>query len=140
MTGERRRLPNRRLTITHTVVWDGRTMMVGVGFDRAGVAREIFLNGHKVGSKFEALMQDACVVVSWLLQHGPRAADLAEQIDRPHDDTDKDGNPAPAASLIGWILIKLAEIEAAEGQAAREAYAALDERMARDAHDRQAQP
>ena len=120
MTGERQRLPDRRLTITHTVEWQDRTLMVGVGFDRDGVAREIFLNGHKVGSQFEALMQDTCVLVSLLLQHGPSAAELARQIDRPAADPN-----APAASLVGWILIKLAEIEAAEGQAAREAYAAL---------------
>lgn len=127
MTGERQRLPDRRLTITNTVEWQGRTLMVGVGFDHDGVAREVFLNGHKVGSQFETLMQDTCVVVSWLLQHGPSAAELATQIDRPPADPG-----APAASLTGWILITVAKIEAEEGQAAREAYAALHGRRKRE--------
>lgn len=132
MTGERQRLPDRRLTVTNTLRWKGSTLIIGVGFDFDGVAREVFLNGYKVGSQFETLMQDACVTVSLLLQHGPSARELAEQIERPTDDKEEDGSPSPAASLVGWVLMKIAEIEAAEGPAARAAYAAFHSRRRRE--------
>lgn len=79
----RRRLPNRRLTETRHVVHrtpDGREtpLAVSIGYDPAEPARprEVFYDaGYRSGAELEFAVQDLCVVLSLLLQHGVEARD-----------------------------------------------------------------
>ncbi len=95
---DRTRLPNRRLCATHTLNWNDCDLWMGVGYDTSGRAREVFLNGHKVGSEIEAMIQDACVLVSLHLQRGLSAAALARHLGR-----EGTYRGATAASLIGLV-------------------------------------
>ena len=112
----RARLPNRRpLETTELVEANGRVWMLGVGFDAAGKAREVFLKGTKEGSELELIAEDACVLASLLLQSGTDAAFLAERLGRAG------GRPA---TFVGAMLLEAAAVEAAAGQGIREAQAA----------------
>lgn len=134
---KRQRLPNRRLAVTEAVAWRGGTWLLGVGFDPAGRVREAFLDGPKTGTDYEALMDDACVMISLLLQLGLPAPEIAARLGQVA------GDPADApvevvvevvvgapesvaprpASPIGLVAGRLAVIEAECGPAVREAYA-----------------
>lgn len=119
---ERARLPNRRLQIAETIEWQGRTWLLGIGFDPEGRAREVFLDGVKTGADYEALLDDACILASMLLQHDCPAADVASTLGReginPWDE---------AASPIGLIVQRLADVEAQNRPAIQLAYASLRE-------------
>ena len=64
----------------------------------------MFVAGLKSGSAIEALVTDAAVLVSHLLQHGITPADLAASIGRL-------GDQRPA-SLIGAVVDRLLDLEA----------------------------
>ena len=80
--------------MTDTVKWCGRRYAVGCGFDPAGRVREVFLSGYRVGSELDSLLDDACVLVSIMLQGGWRPEELARHLGRQSVMPD-----APAASL-----------------------------------------
>lgn len=105
-------LPARRLTETRKVVTpDGHTIHLSIGFDpdEAGRPREIFYSaGFKSGSALEFQVQDACVLISLLLQHGLRPQDVAKSLARAPQ---PDGSIA-YASITGQIAD---EIVAASG-------------------------
>lgn len=115
----RHRLPDRRHAITERVTWgpDGAFALdVTVGIDPlSGHVREVFIDGHKSGSALEATMDDAAILASMLLQHGCRAADLAQRITR----SDPRVRPGEAAtSPIGRMLQFAATIEEEIGEGA----------------------
>lgn len=120
----RRRLPNRRLTITEGFEWGGRRWLIGVGF-KAGVVREIFLDGLKQGSELEALLDDACVWASRLLQHGETVAELAASVGR-----ESVMPPAPYASVLGRVAMIAWEVERDHGAQLKEVEAATAKRLA----------
>lgn len=72
----RHRLPGRRPCVTHKVTWATETsehaFYVTIGFDPAdGRPREVFYaDGQKTGTALQHSVQDACVLISLLLQHG----------------------------------------------------------------------
>ncbi len=119
MTGERQRLPDRRIQTIQVMRWQGTELQWAVGYDRKGRAREVFVNGHKVGSDIEALVQDGCVLLSLLLQHGADPKDIAESLGREGIDPN-----APAASLFGLLTAELPKVEATEHEAVLYGYAA----------------
>lgn len=104
MTG-REKLPNRRMQVTQAVRWGDEEFLLGVGFNRAGQAREVFLHGHKVGSEMEGLMTDACILLSLLLQHGEDPKAIHHTLTRDHPDSDK-----TASSPIGAAVQRLVAI------------------------------
>lgn len=104
----RRRLPTRRLAITERCELNGRTWHVSVGFDGAGRAREIFIAGPKIGSDLDAIVKDAAVVTSVLLQSGMAADQIGQNLGR------ENGGPA---SCIGKAMEMAAQIEREEGPA-----------------------
>src|ERR1700719_4540314 len=111
-------LPNRRLVITYTVEWEGRDWMIGIGFDRAAAAREIFIDGVKTGTTMEAWADDTCILVSSLLQESYSATELREKLCAAPEPGSK-----YAASLAGVVLDRAIAAEL-EGRAAiLEAYA-----------------
>ena len=79
--------------------WDGS---VTVGFDvtrnRIG---EVFTHGAKIGSAMDAILDDACVAISLLLQHGVEPATLATSMGRL-------GDGKTPASIIGSLTDLLA--------------------------------
>lgn len=79
------------------LVHDFRSYSVTIGFD---VARdkigEVFTHGAKAGSAMDAILDDACVALSLLLQHGVEPSALASSMGRLGD------RKAPA-SIIGAL-------------------------------------
>ena len=102
----RKRLPNRRLSVVEGMEWGGKPYNVGVGFNVDGEAKEVFLSGAKIGSDAEANIQDACVLMSLLMQHGLAARFIAKQLAREGAGPDD----APA-SVIAAAAEMVAEIE-----------------------------
>ena len=82
----RHKLPDRRPAVTMELVHDFRSYSVTIGFD---VTRdkigEVFTHGAKVGSAMDAILDDACVALSLLLQHGVEPAALAASMGRVGD-------------------------------------------------------
>ena len=76
----RARLPYRRLQATEAVAWRGREWLLSVGFDRSGAVREAFVKGLKAGSEMDAIMDDACVLLSLLLQAGYSAQEVDRRL------------------------------------------------------------
>ncbi len=104
-------LPKRRLTETRLIVTpEGHTIHLSVGYDpnENGRPREVFYSaGFKSGSALEFQIQDACVLISLLLQHGHRPADIAKSLARAER---PDGSIA-YASIIGLIADELVKAQ-----------------------------
>jgi hypothetical protein len=92
----RMRLPNRRAAETAALEHDGARFMVTIGFYPDGRPGEVFTHGARSGSNMDALLADACVVVSCLIQHGIQPRELASSMGRL-------GNARPA-SVIGAVV------------------------------------
>ncbi len=95
-------LPNRRQNVHERIEWGGkdgpsRTWNLCIGFDRAGQAKEVFIDGEKQGSDYEGLLDDTCILMSILLQRGVSAASLSASI----------GDASP----IGLVARRLAAFE-----------------------------
>ena len=92
----RTRLPDRRFAETVGLEHGGTRFMVTIGFYPDGRPGEVFTHGIRTGSSLDALLADACVVVSCLIQHGVDPRDLATSMGRL-------GNAEPA-SIIGAVV------------------------------------
>jgi hypothetical protein len=89
-------LPNRRAAETVELEHGGQRFTVTVGFYPDGRPGEVFTHGIRTGSNLDALLADACVVVSCLIQHGVEPRELAHSMGRL-------GNAEPA-SIIGAFV------------------------------------
>ena len=93
----RERLPNRRPNETVNVTHDGHTYAVTLGFEPVtGDVREIFTTG-KVGSDMGAILNDSCILLSILLQHGVQPSSFAGSVG-------KLGLGGEPASIIGRLV------------------------------------
>jgi hypothetical protein len=63
------RLPDRRFAETVVLEHAGTRFMVTIGFYPDGWPGEVFTHGARSASNLDALLADACVVVSCLIQH-----------------------------------------------------------------------
>ena len=108
----RTRLPHRRPAETFALDFDGARYMVTIGFYPDGKPGEVFTHGARSGSNLDALLADACVVVSCLIQHGAEPSDLAGSKGRL-------GNASPA-SVIGAVVDLVAAAGIARDQFAEE--------------------
>jgi len=106
----RERLANRRPNETTTLVFGGMSFAVTIGFFPDGRPGEVFASGAKPGCDLDYLLDDACVALSLLLQHGVEPAALAKSMGRA-------GDGVTPASLIGALADRLAEPEAAHADA-----------------------
>ena len=98
----RQRLPSRRPNQTATLVYDGTRYEVTVGFHpTTGKAQEIFCHGAKAGSSMDAILDDACILLSVLVQHGVEPASLVATMGRL-------GGVGQCASIIGALAEHLA--------------------------------
>ena len=102
----RQRLPDRRPSFTTQLTYEANVYSVTLGFDvvkdRIG---EVFTHGAKVGSGMDRLLDDACVALSLLLQHGVEPSSLSASMGRL-------GDGKSPASIIG----ALADLIAREAQ------------------------
>ena len=72
------RLPDRRPSFTTHLVYEANIYSVTLGFDVAwNRIGEVFTHGAKVGSGMDRLLDDVCVALSLLLQHGAEPGPLA---------------------------------------------------------------
>ena len=92
----RQRLPDRRAAETVELEHGGQRFTVTIGFYPDGRPGEVFTHGLRTGSNLDALLADACVVVSCLIQHGAEPRELSASMGRL-------GNSEPA-SVIGAVL------------------------------------
>jgi hypothetical protein len=92
----RQRLPNRRPAETVELEHNGSRFTVTIGFYPDGRPGEVFTHGMRSGSNLDALLADACVVVSCLIQHGVEPREIASSMGRL-------GNAEPA-SIIGAVI------------------------------------
>ena len=82
-TPARARLPNRRPSHVETLEVDGQVITACVGFDpTTDQPREVFLNGGKEGSQFDAMLADAATIISVALQYGVPLDALAKSVGR----------------------------------------------------------
>ena len=108
----RMRLPDRRFAETVMLDHDSARFMVTIGFYPDGRPGEVFIHGARSGSNMDALLADACVVVSCLIQHSVDPAALASSMGRL-------GNTKPA-SIIGAVVDLVATTSAVQQQGAGE--------------------
>ena len=93
----RRRLPNRRSSLTVEIAHDGCIYAVILGFDPADWwLGEVFAHGAKVGSAMDGILDDGCIALSLLLQHGVEPTSLAVSMGRL-------GDRVSPASIIGAL-------------------------------------
>ncbi len=107
------RLPDRRTAETITLEHDGKRFMVTIGFYPDGRPGEVFTHGARSGSALDALLADACVVVSCLIQHGVDPRDLTSSMGRL-------GDHEPA-SIIGAVVDLTASTSTARNEGGEEA-------------------
>ncbi len=89
----RARLPNRRPSHLETLEVGGQVITACIGFDPAtGQPREVFLNGGKEGSQFDAMLADAATIISVALQYGVPIAALAKSVGRVPNATTTPGS------------------------------------------------
>jgi hypothetical protein len=106
------RLPNRRAAETIEIEHAGMRFTVTIGFYPDGKPGEVFMHGTKTGSTLDALLNDACVLVSLLMQHGIEPKEFATSMGRL--------GSAEAASVIG-VVVDLAAAASPHGYQASEA-------------------
>ena len=117
----RDKLPNRRPNETFNILFEGSRYHVTVGYFADGRPGEIFCHGAKVGSGMDLLIDDACVALSMLLQHGADPMALAHSMGRL-------GGGAPA-SIIGALAVLVAGAGGAPGEDPAEGKQPIDEGM-----------
>lgn len=102
-------LPTRRHAETKRVTtMEGHTVYLSIGYDPKDPTRprEVFYSaGFKSGSTLEFQIQDACVMLSLLLQHGLKPEDVAKSLSRSEQ---PDGSMV-YASVIGLIVEALVD-------------------------------
>lgn len=106
-------LPHRRECLTCEVEWKGRRYSMTIGFDEQCRPKEVFADGSKAGSDNEAEIDDDCILLSLLLQHGCSGAALHRHL---HREATEPG--APAASFVALIAGCLAQAEKEFSEAA----------------------
>ncbi len=101
----RQRLPDRRAAETVQIEHGGQRFTVTIGYYPDGRSGEVFTHGIRTGSTLDALLADACVLLSMLMQHGIEVPELASGMGRL-------GSSEPA-SIIGAVIDLIAAPAAA---------------------------
>lgn len=105
-------IPNRRRQVTEIVTHitpsgeSPYTVTFGV---HAGRVLEVFCSSPKSGSDSQATVNDACIAISLLLQHGMTMEQLAAAFGENRNEGEKSG---PPSSVLGAIARAGAAIDA----------------------------
>ena len=103
-------LPTRRPNETVDLRFAGRRFHVTIGYRDDGQPAEVFAHGAKVGSTMDAILDDASVALSLLLQFGVEPGRLAASMGRLGDDH----RPASIIAALADLLAERAEARAPE--------------------------
>lgn len=99
----RERLPDRRPAVTVKLDYDGTSYATTLGIDLRNMrVAEVFTHGARSGSGIDRILDDACVALSLLLQHGVEPAALATSMGRL-------GDGKSPASIIGALTDLIAQ-------------------------------
>ena len=85
----RTQLPDRRFSVQRKVQFPTQKQgeefkkLVTIGFDDQGKAREVFCADFKAGTDRQAIVMDACILISRLLQHGDLPQDMLKSLCSP---------------------------------------------------------
>lgn len=119
-TAQRVKIPNRRYGATTVVEWvnfDGSTReyVCTFSFGPMGRVSEVFVSAtgkgaSKVGSDEQAVVNDACIAISLLLQHGVPADALAKSFGENRTMA-KPEERGPPSSPLGAIARVAAELD-----------------------------
>ena len=111
MTSARTRLPDRRPSHVETLEVGGQVITVSIGLDPAtGQPREVFLNGGKEGSQFDAMLADVATAPSVSLQFGTPLHALAKSMGRAPNVSTMPGSieqlaaGSQPASFVGAVI------------------------------------
>jgi hypothetical protein len=109
----RRRLPNRRPSVTETItIGRGNGQVIEyqatLGLDEIGRPKEVFLFGAKVGTDMASVLADAALVISIALQCGIPGKALARSVSRV---SQGDGLPSLPGSVIAAAVDLVARWE-----------------------------
>ncbi len=111
MTSARTRLPDRRPSHVETLEVGGQVITVSIGLDPAtGQPREVFLNGGKEGSQFDAMLADVATALSVSLQFGTPLHALAKSMGRAPNVSTMPGSieqlaaGSQPASFVGAVI------------------------------------
>jgi hypothetical protein len=96
------RMDDRRVADTRELEFGEMRFMVTIGMYPDGRPGEVFARCGKAGSQMDALIDDACIVMSRLLQHGEAPAMLLSSLGREGD---------RPASVVGAIAEIVAEVD-----------------------------
>lgn len=110
----REKLPARRPAVTRTIEHRGQSYDVTFGLAstcEGWRVREAFLSNHK-GGDAHAMVNDACIAISMLLQHGVGAAELAHAFGEDRAEGEKSGPPSSPLGAVARMAVKLDEAEA----------------------------
>src|SRR4029079_6913955 len=92
----RQRLPDRRAAATVDLEHGGSRFTVTIGFYPDGRPGEVFPHGIRPGSGLDALLADACVLLSLLMQYDVEPTQIADSMGRS-------GNACTASLNSGLI-------------------------------------
>lgn len=107
MTDERHPLSPRRKNQTFELVFENVRFQLTVGFYSNGRIGEVWLNGPRPDSALYHITQDACVLISHMLQRFVSPHTLFDSMPRKAD-----GSPASVIGTIIELLMSLPEAEA----------------------------
>jgi DNA repair exonuclease SbcCD ATPase subunit len=100
IAGERRRLPNRRGSVSFDIEVNGRKYRCTYSLFKDGTLAEIFLSNNKAGSDSDTAARDSAVVCSIALQFGVPAETIRRALMR-----DSRGRPnGPLGAALDPIL------------------------------------
>lgn len=102
MTNERTPLPGRRPNHSLEFEFEGLRYQLTVGFYENGRIGEVWLNGPRSDSALYHITQDACILISHLLQRFVSPELIEASLPRKPD-----GNPT---SIIGAIILELIQL------------------------------
>lgn len=77
-------------------------LLVTLGFNKQGEVKDVFCSSFKVGTSLNAIVMDACILISRLLQWGDTPSEIAASMCEP-------------PSLVGTIAAAIAKRESERG-------------------------
>ena len=95
----RRRPPNRRVSVTFDIEVGGLHYKTTVSRFPDGRLAEVFVSNHKAGNASDVAARDAGILVSLCLQHGCSTQTIAHAVSRNSDGS--------ASGVIGAVLDKI---------------------------------
>lgn len=107
MTDDRQPLLPRRKNQTIELVFEAVRYQLTIGFYENGRIGEVWLNGPRPDSALYHITQDACILISHLLQRFTSPHTLYDSLPRKAD-----GAPASVIGAIIELLMSLPESEA----------------------------